>query len=66
MALLLITHDLGIVRKMADTVAVMSQGEIVEQGDVGPVFDAPPTPTRAVCWRLNPKASPTVRWRTPR
>jgi microcin C transport system ATP-binding protein len=41
MALLFITHDLGIVRKMADRVAVMTQGRIVEQGPVAQVFDAP-------------------------
>src|SRR5213075_2066238 len=39
MALLFITHDLGIVRKMADRVAVMTQGRIVEQGPVAEVFD---------------------------
>ncbi len=41
MALLLITHDLGIVRHMADRVAVMSHGEIVEAGQVEQVFSAP-------------------------
>jgi microcin C transport system ATP-binding protein len=41
MALLLITHDLGIVRAMADRVSVMTAGEIVEQGDVGQVFERP-------------------------
>ena len=41
MAMLLITHDLGIVRKMADRVCVMTQGEIVEQGPVAEVFDRP-------------------------
>ena len=41
MALLLITHDLGIVRKMADRVCVMTQGRIVEQGPVAQVFDDP-------------------------
>jgi microcin C transport system ATP-binding protein len=40
MALLLITHDLGIVRKMAERVCVMTGGEIVEQGRVADVFEA--------------------------
>jgi microcin C transport system ATP-binding protein len=41
MALLFITHDLGIVRKMADRVCVMTKGLIVEQGPVAAVFDNP-------------------------
>ncbi len=41
MALLLITHDLGIVRKMADVVCVMTGGEVVEQGEVKGIFEAP-------------------------
>ena len=41
MALLFITHDLGIVRKVADRVCVMTQGRIVEQGPVAQVFDNP-------------------------
>ena len=41
MALLLITHDLGIVRKMADRVCVMTDGEIVEQGPTERIFEAP-------------------------
>ncbi|MBX9943059.1 MAG: ABC transporter ATP-binding protein [Reyranella sp.] len=41
MALLFITHDLGIVRKMADRVCVMTKGLIVEQGPVAEVFDDP-------------------------
>jgi microcin C transport system ATP-binding protein len=41
MAMLLITHDLGIVRKMAARVCVMTQGEIVEQGPVAEVFERP-------------------------
>src|SRR5471032_2458239 len=40
MALLLITHDLGIVRKMADRVCVMTAGEIVEAGPVEQIFTA--------------------------
>ncbi|MFN6942567.1 MAG: ATP-binding cassette domain-containing protein, partial [Parvibaculum sp.] len=41
MALLLITHDLGIVRKMADHVHVMTKGKIVEHGPTEQVFSAP-------------------------
>jgi microcin C transport system ATP-binding protein len=41
MALLLITHDLGIVRKMAVRVSVMTEGLIVEQGPTATVFDNP-------------------------
>ncbi|MDA1089661.1 MAG: ABC transporter ATP-binding protein [Proteobacteria bacterium] len=41
MAMLLITHDLGIVRHMADTVSVMTDGEIVDQGDAEQVFNNP-------------------------
>jgi microcin C transport system ATP-binding protein len=39
MSMLLITHDLGIVRKVADRVCVMTQGEIVEQGATRDIFD---------------------------
>ncbi|WP_033070485.1 ABC transporter ATP-binding protein [Thalassospira australica] len=41
MALLLITHDLQIVQKMAQTVCVMKDGEIVEAGDGRKLFDNP-------------------------
>ena len=41
MALLLITHDLNIVRKMGGRVGVMTGGEIVEQGPVEAVFERP-------------------------
>jgi microcin C transport system ATP-binding protein len=41
MAMLWITHDLGIVRKTADRVYVMSQGEVVEEGRMADVFERP-------------------------
>jgi microcin C transport system ATP-binding protein len=41
MAMLFITHDLGIVRKIADRVCVMTGGRIVEAGRVADVFDNP-------------------------
>ncbi len=44
MALLLITHDLTIVRRVAERVCVMSQGEIVEQGRVADIFQQPAHP----------------------
>jgi len=44
MALLLITHDLTIVRKMADRVCVMTKGEIVEAGPSATIFTRPQHP----------------------
>ena len=49
MAVLFITHNLGVVAQIADRVAVMYAGEIVEQGPVGAIFDRPHHPyTRAL------------------
>ncbi len=44
MSMLFITHDLGIVRKMADRVCVMNQGEIVEHGTTESIFENPSHP----------------------
>jgi oligopeptide/dipeptide ABC transporter ATP-binding protein len=40
-SVILITHDLGVVAEMAERVAVMYAGEIVEQADVNTLFDEP-------------------------
>ena len=41
MAILIITHDLGVIAEMADDVAVMYMGRIVERGDVESIFNRP-------------------------
>ena len=58
MALLLITHDLGIVRRMAERVCVMNAGEIVEQGQTGAVFDTPGHPYTQRLLAAEPKGQP--------
>jgi microcin C transport system ATP-binding protein len=58
MAILFITHDLGIVRKVADRVAVMKQGKIVEQGTVERVFSAPEHPYTCDLLKAEPKGEP--------
>ncbi|WP_428669240.1 ABC transporter ATP-binding protein [Reyranella sp.] len=60
MALLFITHDLGIVRKMADRVCVMTKGEIVEQGPVAEVFDRPQHPYTQHLLSAEPKGRPAA------
>jgi oligopeptide transport system ATP-binding protein len=49
LAYVFISHDLAVVRAMADTVLVMHQGRIVERGPVDRIFEAPESPyTRAL------------------
>jgi microcin C transport system ATP-binding protein len=58
MSLLFITHDLGIVRKIAQKVCVMKEGCIVEQGDVERVFAAPAHPYTRALLAAEPKPDP--------
>ena len=59
MALVLITHDLGIVRKMADRVIVMTNGEMVEHGTAETVFEAPAHPYTQALLAAVPQGQPT-------
>ncbi|MEI6985408.1 MAG: ATP-binding cassette domain-containing protein, partial [Rhodospirillaceae bacterium] len=58
MALLLITHDLGIVHKMADRVCVMQAGKIVEQAATTELFAAPQHPYTRHLLAAEPKGRP--------
>ncbi len=58
MAMLLITHDLGIVRQMADKIVVMQRGKAVEQGDARQVFAAPQHPYTKLLLTAEPKGAP--------
>jgi len=58
MAILFITHDLTIVRRLADRVAVMSQGKLVEIGKVADVFAAPAHPYTQHLLVSEPKGIP--------
>jgi microcin C transport system ATP-binding protein len=58
MSMLLITHDLGIVRKMAEQVYVMQAGRVVESGAVEKVFSAPEHPYTQRLLTAEPKGEP--------
>ena len=58
MSLLFITHDLGIVRRIADRVCVMNNGKIVEQGPVEQVFRSPKHPYTRALLAAEPKPDP--------
>jgi ABC-type dipeptide/oligopeptide/nickel transport system ATPase component len=55
MAILLITHDLGVVAEMADRVVVMYAGQTVEQGDVREIFTNPRMPYTQALLRAIPR-----------
>jgi microcin C transport system ATP-binding protein len=58
MAMLLITHDLSIVRRHADRVVVMKDGEAVEQGGVAEIFAAPRHPYTRMLLATEPRGRP--------
>ncbi|MEW6769657.1 MAG: ABC transporter ATP-binding protein [Pseudomonadota bacterium] len=58
MSMLFITHDLGIVRRIADVVCVMNNGKIVEQGPVEQVFTAAKHPYTKALLAAEPKPDP--------
>lgn len=60
MAILFITHDLGIVRRMADRICVMHDGEIVEHGAMQSIFDRPRHSYTKHLLAAEPKGAPPV------
>ncbi|MFQ6023649.1 MAG: ABC transporter ATP-binding protein [Acidiferrobacterales bacterium] len=58
MAMLFITHDLGVVRKMASRVHVMHAGSVVESGDVDDIFERPQHPYTQRLLAAEPKGKP--------
>ena len=60
MSMLFITHDLGIVRKIADRVCVMSKGKIVETGPTKEIFDNPQHEYTKHLLAAEPKGEPPL------
>ncbi len=60
MSLLFITHDLGIVRKIAQRVCVMKDGKIVERGTVEDVFNSPEHPYTRALLAAEPRPDPAL------
>ncbi|KAF1056501.1 MAG: putative ABC transporter ATP-binding protein YejF [Pseudomonas delhiensis] len=60
MAILLITHDLNLVRRVADRVCVMQRGEIVEQADCEALFEAPQHPYTRELLNAEPSGAPAA------
>ena len=58
MGLLFITHDLGVVRRIADKVCVMKDGEIVETGPTAEIFDNPRHPYTQKLLAAEPTGEP--------
>ena len=65
MAIILITHNLGVVAEMCDEVAVMYLGRVVEQGPVEVIFHDPKHPYTRALLRSMPSIKARVRSRLP-
>ncbi|MEM8745045.1 MAG: ABC transporter ATP-binding protein, partial [Pseudomonadota bacterium] len=65
MAVMLITHDLGVVAEVADRVAVMYLGKVVETGDVYSVFENPLHPYTRALMKSVPRIGVTTSGRLP-
>src|SRR4029077_1680392 len=65
MAIILITHNLGVVAEMCDQVAVMYLGRVVEQGPVDAIFHAPRHPYTRALLRSIPSIHAPVRTKLP-
>jgi peptide/nickel transport system ATP-binding protein len=61
MAIMLITHDLGVIAEMADDVVVMYLGRVVEEGPVDDIFHAPKHPYTRALLRSIPTVQSTPR-----
>ena len=60
MAILFITHDMGIVRKLADRLCIMQQGKIVEAGATAEVLERPQHPYTRHLLAATPKGAPAA------
>ena len=63
MAIIFITHDLGVVAQMADRVAIMYTGKIVETGSVRDIFKRPSHPYTSSLLRAVPRLGRLRHWR---
>lgn len=63
MAILIITHDLGVIAEMADQVAVMYMGKVVESGDARTIFKRPLHPYTVGLMRSIPKLGGDIKER---
>ncbi|MDQ3876290.1 MAG: ABC transporter ATP-binding protein [Actinomycetota bacterium] len=64
-AIVLITHDLGLIAELADRVVVMYAGRVVELGDVHTIFAAPRHPYTVGLMESLPRVSAEREWLTP-
>lgn len=65
MAIMLITHDLGVVAEVAEDVAVMYMGKVVEAGDVYSIFEDPSHPYTRALLKSVPRIGVTTGARLP-